>query len=68
MEAKRIKAMRKKLEMTQQQLARELGVDFTTVNRWENSKARPSQLATRQLGRLERKAISNAVKAEIKKK
>lgn len=68
MQAKQIKAIRKRLKMTQQQLARELGVDFTTVNRWENSKARPSQMAIRQLERLERKAITNAVKAEIKKK
>lgn len=30
---------------SQEQLARELGVSFATINRWENSKTEPSQLA-----------------------
>ena len=51
-----IKELRKKLKMTQQQLADELGVDIITVWRWEKGKIKPSRLAMRQLARMERKA------------
>lgn len=44
--------LRKKLGMTQEQLARELGVTVGTVNRWENGRFRPSPLAIRGLERL----------------
>jgi putative transcriptional regulator len=50
-----IKELRKKLNMTQQELADKLGVAPFTVRRWESGKARPSPLAKRQLARLERK-------------
>jgi len=50
-----IKELRKKLGMTQQQLADKLGVDDLTVSRWERHVAKPSRLAKRQLDRLERK-------------
>lgn len=39
--------LREQLGLTQQQLATELGVSFATVNRWENGKTEPSQLARR---------------------
>ena len=51
-----IKTLRKKLKMTQEEFARELGVSSMTVKRWESKTARPSQLAQRQLYRLERAA------------
>jgi len=51
-----IKELRKKLHMTQQQLADELGVDNFTISRWERDENKPSRLALRQLARLERKA------------
>jgi len=51
-----IKALRKKLKMTQQELADKLGVDNFTVSRWECNHSKPSRLALRQLERLERKA------------
>ena len=38
---------RKSLKITQEQLARELGVSFSTVNRWEKGKAKPNNLAKR---------------------
>ena len=44
--------LRKRLGMTQEQLARELGVTVGTVNRWENGRFRPSPLALRGLERL----------------
>ena len=45
-------ALRKKLKLTQEQLAHKLGVSFTTVNRWETGKTKPSPLALRELEKL----------------
>lgn len=47
-----IGALRKRLNLTQEQLARELGVTVGTVNRWENGHFRPSRLAERELRKL----------------
>ncbi len=44
-----IQRIRKALGISQEDLARELGVSFGTVNRWENGKVNPSKLAKRQL-------------------
>ncbi len=49
--------LRKRLGMTQEQLARELGVTVGTVNRWENGRFRPSPLALRGLERLAERAM-----------
>lgn len=40
-----VKQVRKELELSQEQLARELNISFSTVNRWENGKSKPSQMA-----------------------
>ena len=40
-----IRDVRTKLGMSQQMLAQALNVSFTTINRWENGKAEPSNLA-----------------------
>jgi SNF2 family DNA or RNA helicase/DNA-binding XRE family transcriptional regulator len=39
-----IKRLRDRLGLTQKELAERLGVSFPTVNRWENGKAKPSQV------------------------
>jgi transcriptional regulator with XRE-family HTH domain len=39
-----VKEVRKQLGLSQEGLARELGVSFATVNRWENDKTAPSKL------------------------
>jgi putative transcriptional regulator len=44
-----IKQVRRQLELSQEDLARELGVSYATVNRWENGLSRPSKLARAQL-------------------
>ena len=40
-----IKCVRKELGLSQEQLAIELNISFSTVNRWENRKTNPSQMA-----------------------
>lgn len=40
-----IKNVRKQLKLSQQQLAEALSVNFSTINRWENGKVLPSNLA-----------------------
>ena len=44
-----IKEVRQQLAISQEDLARELGVSYATVNRWENGQAKPSKLARAQL-------------------
>jgi DNA-binding transcriptional regulator YiaG len=44
-----IKEVRKQLALSQEDLARELGVSYATVNRWENGQSKPSKLARAQL-------------------
>lgn len=36
-----VKAVRKQLDFSLEKFARELGVSFTTVNRWEKEKVKP---------------------------
>lgn len=45
----RIMALRKKLALSQEELAHELGVSFATVNRWEGGKSKPSKLAKKAI-------------------
>jgi putative transcriptional regulator len=44
-----VKELRRQLALSQEDLARELGVSYATVNRWENGLAKPSRLARAQL-------------------
>lgn len=44
-----IKEIRILRSMSQEDLARELGVSFATVNRWENKKAKPSKMAMKSI-------------------
>lgn len=44
-----IKEVRLQLNLSQEELARELGVCFATVNRWERGRFLPSKLALMQL-------------------
>jgi DNA-binding transcriptional regulator YiaG len=40
-----IKTIRIGLNLTQDELVKQLGVAFTTVNRWENRRIRPNSMA-----------------------
>lgn len=44
-----IKTIRTELNITQEQLARELNISFSTINRWENGHTSPSKLAKMRL-------------------
>ena len=44
-----VKEVRRQLALSQEDLARELGVSYATVNRWENGQSKPSKLARVQL-------------------
>lgn len=41
--------IRQQLAISQEDLARQLGVSYATVNRWENGHSKPSRLARAQL-------------------
>ena len=40
-----LQAIRAKLNLTQEQLSKRLGVSFTTVNRWEGGVTKPQKAA-----------------------
>lgn len=50
-----IKNIRLELNLSQEGLARELHMGFTSVNRWENNKSKPNQIARYVLAELCRK-------------
>ncbi len=52
-EAARIRALRKRLGLSQEQLAKRLGVSFVTVNRWESGRTRVSPAVLRRIAELE---------------
>lgn len=47
-----IRKLRLALGLTQEQFAARLGVSFSTVNRWENSRGYPSPLAMKRIEEL----------------
>ena len=55
-----IKALRKRLGLTQEDLARAIGITFYSVNRWERGHSRPSRLAIRALEALAESARKTA--------
>jgi len=50
--ARKIRELRSNLGLTQEQFAAKVGVTFSTVNRWESGKSKPSPLAMRQIEEL----------------
>ncbi|HBT64800.1 MAG TPA: transcriptional regulator [Ruminococcaceae bacterium] len=57
-----LKTIRKELNISQEVLARELSVSFTTLNRWENNKTNPSRLA---ILRIKDYAVEQNVSEEV---
>ena len=50
--ARKIRELRSKRGLTQEQFAATVGVTFSTVNRWESGKSKPSPLAMQQIEKL----------------
>ena len=48
----KVKALRKRKEWAQEDLARILGVSLSTVQRWENKGGNPTRLARKELRKL----------------
>ncbi len=53
-----VKAIRRQLALSQEDLARQIGVSYATVNRWENCQSKPSKLAKAQFDAFCEKMIS----------
>jgi transcriptional regulator with XRE-family HTH domain len=47
--AELVRTLRSRLDLTQEELARKVGVSFSTVNGWENGKHSPHPVFLRQL-------------------
>jgi len=56
--SKKIRERRIALGLTQEQFAAKLGVTYSTVNRWENNKVKPSPLARCRINELQKKIKS----------
>jgi putative transcriptional regulator len=54
--AEMLRKQRTVLGLTQEQFAAKIGVTFSTVNRLENNKTRPSPLALRRIKELHKKS------------
>jgi len=52
----KLKELRKKMGWVQEDLAQEIGVCLSTVQRWESREVNPTRLARRELARLFKKA------------
>ena len=57
--SKMIRKLRTTLGLTQEQFAAKAGVTYSTVNRWENGKAKPSPLALQKIEELQNKLKQN---------
>ncbi len=57
--AARIQRLRTSLGLSQEQLARQLGVSFATVNRWESGRTQMSARASRALAEFEARAATD---------
>ena len=55
----KVKELRKKKGWVQEDLAREIGVSLSTVQRWEKRGGKPTRLAYRELQKLFREAGIN---------
>ncbi len=53
-----VQFLRKTLGWSQERLARELGVSFSTVSRWERGEGEPSPMAERLLEELSRRVAA----------
>ena len=57
--SKMIRELRADLGLTQEQFAAKVGVTYSTINRWENDKGKPSPLAMLRIEKLQQKINRN---------
>ncbi len=57
--SKMIRQLRADLGLTQEQFVAKIGATFSTVNRWENDKSKPSPLAMLRIKRFQQKVNRN---------
>ncbi|HTN70341.1 MAG TPA: helix-turn-helix transcriptional regulator [Methylomirabilota bacterium] len=55
----RIRSIRAALRMSQEEFAREIGVSFVMIDRWEHDKVKPSAHAMRRIEALASRAEEN---------
>lgn len=55
----KVKALRNKMDWSQEDLARYINVSLSTIQRWETKGTKPHRLARRELEKLFRKADLN---------
>ncbi len=55
-DAERVKALRQHLQMTQEELAREMGTRQQTISEWETGMYRPRGISERLLGMVAERA------------
>lgn len=56
MEKKRITALRERLGLNKAAFAKKLGVDKSTITKWEKGRREPGKFAMRELERMEKRA------------
>ena len=59
---KKLKTYRLENRLSQEQLAKRLGVAFSTVNRWFNERSQPNQIQSYHLEKLLKKGASAAAR------
>jgi DNA-binding XRE family transcriptional regulator len=63
-----LKAIRKELDISQEAFAHDIHVSFTTMNRWENGRTKPSRLAIVSIrDYCKEKGISGELSSELAK-
>ena len=50
--AGRLRRLRRKLDLSQEEMATMLGVSYVTINRWENGRYSPSKLAQEKIAKV----------------
>ncbi len=61
-----VRNVRAQLKFSQEDLARELGVSFATVNRWENGHTEPSKMARNVIRAFCRKMTAQGALRNVK--
>ena len=55
-----VESIRKALDLTQEELARELAISVSTVNRWERGHNKPGRMAQTLLSQMRAKAAARS--------